>query len=102
MRRESLEKKMGSGVEGLQNGLEVVERHAPAAHAGIRFQMHGVPPRPARCRGLERLDMPRLPNRRSEAQADNLAFLAAPETGHQKNSRLDASVAQRNRLIERS
>src|ERR1017187_5768114 len=45
--------------------------------------------------------MPRLPDRGSEVQPDNLALLTLPEASHQKNVRANASLAQGNRLIQR-
>ena len=91
-------------VRSFQSGehsRKLVNPHAEPPHAGIDFQVHRMPRHAqlGRC-PVQRLDMPRFPNRGSQLQPDNLAFLASPEPGHQKNVGANASLAQRNRLIE--
>ena len=77
--------------------------HAQSAHASIDLQVHRMlrHAHGGRCR-IQRLDMPRLPHRRRQVQADNLALLAPPESSHQKNVGPNARLAQWNRFVERS
>ncbi len=56
----------------------------------------------ARGGGLQRLDVPGLPHRGSELQANNLSFFASPEAGHQQNAGFDIGITQRDGLVERS
>ena len=103
MGRKSFQHEMLGRSQSRRARREVVDADSQAAHAGIDFQVHRLPCHAQRgCGLIQRLDMPRFPNRGSEMQADDLAFLASPEAGHQKNVGANARLAQRNRFVERS
>ena len=56
-----------------------------------------------RLRGLmQRLDVPQLPDRRGEAQANNLALFTSPEPGHQQDIRPNTGIPQRDGFVQRS
>jgi hypothetical protein len=56
-----------------------------------------------RLRGLmQRLDVPQLPDRRGEAQANNLALFTSPEPGHQQDVGANTSIAQGYGFVQRS
>src|ERR1700721_457508 len=86
-----------------KHSRKLIDADAEAPHPSIDFQVHRMPrhAQPGR-RPVQRLDMPGFPNRGSQVQPDNLSLLASPEASHQKNVGADASLAQWNRLIERS
>ncbi len=99
---ESFQHQMLGRFQCGEHAGKLVDAHAQASHAGIDFQVHRMPRHSQRRRrGLQRLDMPRFPDRRSQVQANDLALLSAPEAGHQKNVRANARLAQRNRFIQR-
>ena len=55
-----------------------------------------------RCRPFEQFNLPRLPDRRSQSQTNDIFLFAPPETGHQQDASANPSFAKRNRLIQRS
>ena len=81
---------------------KLLNADAQPSHAGIDFQMHRMPRHAQRGGGgFQRLDMPGLPDRGREVQADNLGLLAPPEAGHQQDVGMNARLAQRNRFVQR-
>ena len=92
---------MRSRTQSFQHRGKFSQRHTEPAHACVHFQMHRMP----HCAGsrglLQRLDVPRFPHRGSEPQADDLALFTSPEPRHEQDSRLNACLAQWDRLIER-
>ncbi len=92
-----------AAFERVEHGGKLIDRNAQTAHAGINFQVHGMLRHAERGgRGFHDFDVPWLPDSRREAQANDLGFFAAPETGHQQNIAADAGLAQRNGFVERS
>jgi len=51
---------------------------------------------------FERLEMPRFPYRRSEAEANDLILFPAPEARHEQDVGLNACITQGDGLVERS
>src|ERR1700704_518609 len=53
-------------------------------------------------RGFKQFDLPGLPDRWSQSQANDFLFLAAPETSHQQDASTDPSFAKGNCFVQRS
>ena len=91
--RDALEIHVSAALDCVTNGGETFQAHAQPTHARIDLQMNRLDRRSEPlCCVVQQLDMPGLPDRGRELAANDLFFLATPETRHQE----DASSQPRN------